>query len=293
VGEPTRSSTLSYDAKGRPLPAMHQPKQIFDRFFGEGDADSIAKRRRLSSASKMLDRVLEDSKSLSRKLGKQDQDKFEEYLSSVRQIEQRVERSQSWLEIPRPDLLDEERDMLHLESDDQAPRLLMRTMYDLMYLAFRTDSTRVATYQITNMADASSNAGKFPQLEGFKSNLHGLAHGWNKPEGAVKLGEWDRFMAEQFGYFLMRLASAKEGDHSVLDNSLVLYGSSNSTTHNNQNYPLILAGGSNLGLQHGRYLKFGNDVPMSNLFVTMLNRFGKETKAFADSTGELTELTQV
>ena len=293
VGEPTRSSTLSYDANGRPLPAMHQPKQIFDRFFGEGDADSIAKRRRLSSASKMLDRVLEDSKSLSRKLGKQDQDKFEEYLSSVRQIEQRVERSQSWLEIPRPNLLDEERDMLHLESDDQAPRLLMRTMYDLMYLAFRTDSTRVATYQITNMADASSNAGKFPQLEGFKSNLHGLAHGWNKPEGAVKLGEWDRFMAEQFGYFLMRLASAKEGDHSVLDNSLVLYGSSNSTTHNNQNYPLILAGGSNLGLQHGRYLKFGNDVPMSNLFVTMLNRFGKETKAFADSTGELTELTQV
>ena len=80
--------------------------------------------------------------------------------------------------------------MLHLESDDQAPRLLMRTMYDLMYLAFRTDSTRVATYQITNMADASSNAGKFPQLEGFKSNLHGLAHGWNKPEGAVKLGQF-------------------------------------------------------------------------------------------------------
>lgn len=291
VGEPTRSSTLSYNDKGRPMPAMHQPQQIYDRFFGAGDADSIAQRRRLKSASQMLDRVLEDSRSLNRRLGKQDREKFEEYLASVRQIEQRVERSQRWLEIPRPELRDEERDMLSLESDDKAPRLFMRTMYDLMYLAFRTDSTRVATYQITNMADASSNAGKFPQLEGFKGNLHGLAHGWNKPEGAVKLGKWDQFMAEQFSYFLRQLGSAQEGEGSVLDNSLILYGSSNSTTHNNNNYPLILAGGSNLGLQHGRYLKFGNDVPMSNLFVTMLNCFGKETQSFADSTGELTELT--
>ena len=106
----------------------------------------------------------------------------------------------------------------------------------------------------------------------------------------MKLGRWDQFMAAQFSYFLRRLASAQEGDGSVLDNSLVLYGSSNSTTHNNNNYPLILAGGSNLGLQHGRYLKFGSDIPMANLFVTMLNCFGKETSAFADSTGELSEL---
>ena len=185
VGEPTRSSTLSYNEKGRPLPALNQPKQIFERFFGKGDADSIAARRKLKNASKMLDLVLEDSNSLRRKLGKQDQQKLDEYLSSVRQIEQRVEQSQRWLEIPRPELRDEERKMLHLESDDKAPKRFIRTMYDLIYLAFRTDSTRVATYQITNMADASSKAGKFPQLEGFKKSLHGLAHGWNKAEGAV------------------------------------------------------------------------------------------------------------
>ena len=156
VGEPTRSSTLSYNQKGRPLPALNQPKQIFERFFGEGDADSIAAKRRLKSASKMLDLVLEDSRNLRRNLGKQDQQKLDEYLSSVRQIEQRVEASQKWLEIPRPELLDEERKMLNLDSDDKAPKLFIRTMYDLIYLAFRTDSTRVATYQITNMADASS-----------------------------------------------------------------------------------------------------------------------------------------
>ena len=163
-------------------------------------------------------------------------------------------------------------------------------MYDLIYLAFRTDSTRVATYQITNMADASSKAGKFPQLEGFKDSLHTLAHGWNKPEGAEKLGRWDRFMAEQFAYFLGRLASAQEEDGSLLDHSLVLYGSSNSTTHNNTNYPPILAGGRQLGIQHGRYLKFGAEVPLSNLFVTMLNRIGAERDSFADSTGELSAL---
>jgi len=290
VGEPTRSSTLSYSDRGRPIPALNQPQQIFDRFFGVGDADSIAQRRRLQSASSMLDRVLEDSHSLQRKLGKQDREKFDEYLSSVRQIEQGVERSQRWLEIPRPELRDEEREMLNLRSDDQAPLAFVRTMYDLIYLAFRTDSTRVATYQITNMADASSKAGKFPQLEGFKESLHGLAHGWNKPEGAEKLGQWDRFMAEQFAYFLERLASAEEENGSVLDNSVVLYGSSNSNTHNNTNYPLLLAGGSQLGLQHGRYLKFSADVPLSNLYVTMLNCVGADSDRFADSTGELAVL---
>lgn len=291
VGEPTRSSTMSYDLKGRPIPALNQPQQIFDRFFGAGDADLIANRRRLKSASGMLDRVLENSRSLRNRLGKQDQEKFDEYLASVRQIEDRVQRSQRWLEVPRPELRDEERDLLHLESDDKAPLLFIRTMYDLIYLAFRTDSTRVATYQVTNMADASSKSGKFPQLEGFKDSLHTLAHGWNKPEGAEKLGKWDRFMAEQLGYFLNRLASAQEDDGSILDNSVILYGSSNSQTHNNSNYPLVLAGGGKLGLQHGQFRTLSEDVPLSNLFVTMLNRIGVDRPSFADSTGEISELT--
>ena len=290
VGEPTRSSTLSYDMKGRPLPALNQPQQIFDRLFGAGDADLLAQRRRLRSASGMLDRVLADSRSLRNRLGNQDQKKLDEYLASVRQIEQRVAQSQRWLEIPRPELRDEERDLLHLEADDQAPLLFMRTMYDLIYLAFRTDSTRVATYQITNMADCSSKAAKFPQLEGFKDSLHTLAHGWNKPEGAEKLGKWDRFMAEQFAYFLSRLASAEEQDGTLLDHSLVLYGSSNSTTHNNTNYPLVLAGGKRLGLRHNQYLKVDEKVPMSNLFMTMLECVEAPQASFADSTGDISEL---
>lgn len=290
VGEPTRSSTLSYDHRGRPIPALNQPRQIFARFFGAGDADAVAERRLLGSQAAMLDRVLEDANSLRLRLGYQDREKFDEYLSSVRKIEQRVENAQRWLEIPVRELSDEERKLLSLDSDDKAPLDYIRTMYDLMYLAFRTDCTRVATYQITNMADASSKAGKFPQLQGFKESLHSLAHGWNKPGGAESLGLWDQFMAEQFGYFLQRMAEAPEENGSLLDNTVVLYGSSNSNTHNNNNYPLLLAGGSNLGLRHGRYLKFGDEVPLANLFVSLLDCMGVTRDVFADSTGEISDL---
>lgn len=290
VGEPTRSSTLSYDHKGRPLPALNQPQQIFDRFFGIGDADVLRQQRRLRSAAGMLDRVLEDSKSLRRRLGNQDREKLDEYLASVEKIEKDVKRSQQWLEVPRPELNDEDREMLHLEADDEAPKNFIRTMYDLIYLAFRTDSTRVATYQITNMADCSSKAAKFPQLEGFKASLHTLAHDWNKPGGAEALSLWDRFMAEQFSYFLDRMSASKEDESSLLDNSVVLYGSSNSTTHNNRNYPLVLAGGRELGMDHGRYLRFDEKIPMSNLLLTMLHCVGTEQASFSDSTNDLTEL---
>jgi len=290
VGEPTRSSTLSYNRHGHPIPALNQPQQIFDRFFGVGDEGSLAAEKRLKSTSGMLDRVLDNASSLKRQLGVNDREKLDEYLESVRQIEEQVNRSQAWLEIPRPDLRDEDRQMLNLASDDEAPQAFIRTMYDLIYLAFRTDSTRIATYQIASMADASSKAGKFPQLEGFKGSLHSLAHDWNKPEGAENLGKWDRFMAEQLGYFLGRLNSVQEGDSSLLDKTIVFYGSSNSQTHNNSNYPLILAGGGDMGFEHGQFRKYSNDVPLSNLFVTILQRMGIQSEAFADSTGGLSDV---
>ncbi len=290
VGEPTRSSTLSYDIKGRPIPAMNQPLMIFNRLFGLADEDLKRQQRRLRSASSMLDLVMEDSNSLRRRLGRHDQEKLDEYLSSVRQIEQRVRRTQRWLDIPLPLLTDEERSLLKLEADSEAPQEYMRTMYDLMWLAFKSDSTRVATYQIASMADASSVAGPFPFREGFKANLHTLAHGWNKPEGAVALGKWDKFMTEQLTYFLQRLKSTQEGDGTLLDRTMVLHGCSNSITHNNNNYPLIFAGGNKLGLEHNHYVKVGSDVPMSNLFVTMLEKMGVEAPVFADSTGELTPI---
>jgi hypothetical protein len=288
IGEPTRSSTLSFNENGHPIPSLNSPQTVFNRLFGAGDAGE--QRRTLGSSASMLDRVLEDSARLRNTLGGQDKAKLDEYLESVRQVEQRVQRSQAWLDIPRPELTDADREMLALDADDQAPAELMRTMYDLIYLALRTDSTRVVTYQIGSMGDYSSKAGKVPQLLGYNGTLHSLAHDWNKPGGAEALAKWDRYMASQFAVFLEKLRSSQEADGTLLDHTLAFYGSSNSQTHNNSNYPLILAGGRSLGLKPGRFLQFTDETPLSNLFVTALDRLDATTPAFADSAGDLTGL---
>ena len=288
VGEPTRSSTLSFSRTGQPVPAENKPRLVFDRLFGV-NPDSLAKQRlRLDNSASMLDLVLDHSKSLRNRLGKLDQAKLDEYLSSVRQIERRVERSEQWLDVPKPQVA---ANGLSLEADDSTPRELIRTMYDLIYLAFQTDSTRIATYQLGNMNGATSIAGKFPQLLGMAENMHRLAHDARKSdEGAEPLGRWDEFLNEQLSYFLERLKSTPEGDGSLLDHTLVFYGSSNCQTHVNENYPLILAGGQKFGFRHGQFLKFAGATPLSNLFVTLLNRLDTPAESFADSKGEISEL---
>ncbi|MGY8640720.1 MAG: DUF1552 domain-containing protein [Verrucomicrobiales bacterium] len=287
VGEPTRSSTLSFGRNGQPVPAHNRPRLVFDRFFGI-NADSMkSQRQELKTSGSMLDLLLDHSKSVRKNLGHQDQQKFDEYLESVRSIEKRVDRSQRWLDIPKPEVDASE---LHLDSNHSTPAEYVRTMYDLIFLAFQTDSTRVATYQLGNMNGATSVAGQFPQLLGFGNKIHSLAHGWNKTGGAENLGKWDQYLAEQLAHFLTRLKETPEADSSMLDSTMVLYGSSNSNTHNNNDYPLLLAGGSKLGLNHGQFLKYSAKTPLTNLHVTMLNRLGVPTEGFVDSTGELTEI---
>jgi hypothetical protein len=163
-------------------------------------------------------------------------------------------------------------------------------MYDLMFLAFQTDSTRVATYQLGNMNGATSIAGKFPQLLGLGKNMHGLAHGGQKGKGGEELGKWHQFLTDQMARFLTRLKSTEEGDGNLLDHTIVLYGSSNSQTHRNANYPLMLAGGDKLGLNHGRLLKLNEQTPLSNVHVTILNQLGVRSDSFADSTSALGDL---
>ena len=288
VGEATRSSTLSFTGTGQPVPALHNPRIIYNRLFGKEDKTLLSRRQELQNSDHMLDLVLEHSKSVRRKLGKQDQEKFDEYLQSVRQIEQRVERSEKWLDVPKPRI---DASGLHLDADDKTPGELIKTMFDLMFLAIQTDSTRFLTYQMGNMNGATSIATKFPSLLGFGKSQHSLAHGWNKPGGSEALGKWDRFRAEQLAYFLQRLQDTPENEGNLLDHTMVLYGSSNSNTHNNNNYTLVLAAGDKLGLKHGGYHRFGAEVPLSNLFVTMMNRLSMPTASFVDSTGEMSELT--
>ncbi len=288
VGEPTRSSTLSFSRLGRPVPAVNKPQLVFDRLFGVDPSSRRVRERRLDRSRSMLDLVHGQSKSLRARLGREDRVKLDEYLDSVRQIERRVDRSHQWLDVPKPSV---DATGLHLEADDTTPRELIRTMYDLLYLAFRTDSTRVATYQIGNMNGATSIAGKFPTLLGLATNMHALAHDARKHDGGAQpLGEWDLFLTQQLAYFLKRLRDTPEGDGSLLDRTVVLYGSSNSQTHVNLNYPLVLAGGNALGLRHGSYIRYEEEQPLSNLFVSLLDRFEVPDERFADSTGKLAEV---
>jgi hypothetical protein len=144
---------------------------------------------------------------------------------------------------------------------------------------------------IGQVAGATTIANAFPACIGLQGNWHGLAHGAGKKGGYERLGRFDQFLVEHLASFLEKLASTSEGDGTLLDRTIVLYGSSNSRTHNNRNYPLVLAGGKGLGLKHGQYLRYKDDLPLANLFVTILHRLGIESPSFADSSGELTDVT--
>ena len=289
VGEPTRSCTLSFSREGRPIPALSSPSQIFNRLFGQETGGTMAQQRqRLKNETSMLDRILENSKSLNRRLGTNDQRKFDEYLSSVRAIEQRVGRAEAWLEIPKPDIAN---DAVDVDATQQGPREYIKSIYDLMFLAYQTDSTRVATYMIGQVAGATTIANAFPACLGLAPNWHGLAHGANKAEGMQKLGTFDQFLAENHARFLGRMNDTSEGEGSLLDRTIVLYGSSNSRTHSNHNYPLLLAGGRGLGFKHGQFLKYNErDMRLSNLYATVVDRLGIHDQGFGDSTGEMSDV---
>ncbi len=284
VGMPTRATTLSFSESGQPIPAINRPALVFERLFGLNSDSIDAQRKGLTKTGSHLDLLMGEAKTLRNQLGAADQQKLDQYLTSVREVEQNVERSARWLDVPRPQV---NATGLSLDADTSTPDELIRTMLDLIVLAFQTDSTRFATYQLASMHGAISIANKFPGLLGHPKDFHGLAHGMKKAGGAEALGKWDRYLASQLHYFLTKLNSIEEGAGTLLDSTTVLYGSSNSYTHTNTNYPLILAGGKATGHQHGQYLTYDKDVPLTNLFVTIQNRMGVEATSFADSTGPL------
>lgn len=285
VGPRTRTTTLSYTSKGQPVPALSDPQQIFSRLFGQ-DGASRADRIKLQNSASILDLVMDQSKSLRRQLGVADQRKLAEFETSVREVEQRVDRSREWLDIPLPQV---DASTVALDATTEAPKEYLKAIYDLQFLAFQTDLTRISTYQIGSYGP--SRARTFPGVLGLKPDWHGLAHAAGKKGGPENIGRFDQFLAENLANFLTRLKETTEGDGSLLDRTLVLYGSSNSRTHQNRNYPLILAGGRKLGLKHNHYLHFDEKTPMSNLFVTMLQALGIETEHFVDSSGSLDGLT--
>lgn len=301
TGTARGTHTLSFDQNGRPIPAEHRPKQIFDQLFVKNDADSA---RRLALSQSALDDMLSDARSLRQTLSTIDRRSLDEYLDAVRQAETKVEKARRWLDAPLPNV---EGENLDLELTTDEPREYLQTMFDLIYLAFRTDSTRVATYQI-GRENGVGRSDHLARAVGF--NLaHQLSHETKHPGGWENFGIYCRFLNEQYGRFVKRLKSTPEpaGTGSMLDNTILLFGSASSAFHLSRNYPLILAGGSQLGFKPGQYINHagtnfqggpwlgkrepwqdqakGEDVSLSNLYATMLHRLGAPTKTFADSSG--------
>ena len=283
VGRPT---TLSYTKEGQPIPSEDNLRRLFNRMFGSTAETENAARKTLAHQKSMLDLVLEDSKSLNRKLGKDDQNKLEEYFSSLRDLEGRVTRTEKWLDTPKAKV---DATQLNLDATPDASKDYIRGMYDLIYLAFLTDTTRSASYAIAGEADSFAN--KFPEALGLPK-IHALSHDTNKtPDGFKNWALWDRFLAEQFAYFLTKLKDTREGDGNLLDRTLLLYGCSTSTIHLARNYPLILAGGREMGIKHGSYhILDENKRCMSDLFMTMLQALGVDAMQFAESTTNLNDL---
>ncbi len=287
IGYTARTGTLSFNKSGQPIPADAKPRRIFNRLFGTPEGESLPDQRsRLKNKGSMLDYLLEDTAKLARKLGNYDRRKLDEYLTSIREVEQQVDRTEAWLEVAKPNV-DPKHINLMAGTDD--PAEFIRTIYDLMVLAFQTDSTRVATYQLAR-EDSQGVGDKFPQALGLGSH-HGLSHGTRKENGFVRWGQYDEFLSQQFSYFLSKLQSVSEGDATLLDRTMILYGCGTSTTHNANNYPIILAGGGQCGINHGALHRYTDETPFANTHFTIARKMGLRINNFADSTGILTELT--
>ncbi len=286
VGTKSRSTTISFDAQGRAIPAESVPRRIFERLFEPPtDGDRAAREKALASGRRRVDFLLEDSRSLRNNLGKPDQQRLDEFLQSLSEVESRLARSQEWLgkAIPHVDC-----SKLNLDVSPRGPTDYIRTMLDLIVLSFETDTTRVAAYQMC-AEDGVGICDRFPSILGIGSGGH---HGLSHDNNSLNWAKYDRFLAEQFAYFLNRLASIREGETRLLDNTMALYGSGTSTTHNARNYPTILAGGKNLGLRHGRFFKHKSERSLGDLYLTMLHRYDIPIRSFADNAGEFTEILQ-
>jgi hypothetical protein len=271
---------LSWSGPTLPVAPEPNPRLVFERLFGAGSraerGKSLAMRREQQRS--ILDFVLDDTKGLERELGKRDHQKLDEYLAGVREIERRIQQAERFKDIPNPDV----------EAPSGIPGSFpdhIGLMFDMMILAFQTDSTRIATFLLAN--EGSNRT--FPEI-GISEGHHNLSHHFGKKEMMEKIGSIDHWYVERFARFLEKLASIKDVDgHSLLHNSMIVYGSGNSdgNRHTHANLPIILAGGGGGSLATGRHVKF-KGKPLNNLYLSMLDRLGVDGIArLGDSTGRV------
>ncbi len=278
----SRTGTISYSLEGRPIPAENSPRRVFDRLFRSDTSSLQSQREALEKRIKLVDAVAESARSLHRELGRSDKERMEQYLTSLNEVESRLIASERWIDVP---LKAQETGHIDLDvTNESEPALYYRNMFDLIALAFDADITRSVTFML-NREDGMGISDTFPLKLGLSQTHHSLSHAGNK-EGQLAFAKYDLFLSQQIAGFLGRLNEYRDRNGTVLDNTVVLYGSGASTTHTPRNLPTLVAGGGNLGLRHGRYWR-GGEARMSNLYLGLLRSLDIPAESFADSTGTL------
>jgi hypothetical protein len=273
------SSTMSWRSATQPLPKEVSPKVVFERLFStKPPAERAAQDEKRKS---VLDFVREDSKDLEAKLGATDKRKLDEYLSAVRDIELRIERTEKLPPVKTPDYTVPAN--IPAKYDEH-----VHIMYDLIALAFQTDVTRVVTFVLAN-----EGSNKTYPMVGVNEAHHELSHHDNKPEKKAKIRDINKFHTTQLSLFLQKLASIKEGDGTLLDHAMIAYGSGNSdgNAHNHDDLPILLAGGGCGTLKSGRHIRYAKETPLNNLWLSMLDRMDLKVSNLGDGTGKLTGLS--
>jgi hypothetical protein len=265
---------IAWTKSGVRVPPITGPAQLFERLFVSDPAERQVRRVQENEVqASILDSVLEEANQLTKRVNQEDKDKLNEYLSSVRDVEKRLELRRRWTTLPKPNAPFEKPANRNAVED-------LPLLYEMIALALQTDSTRVATLEI---------GGDFlPQNLGIDKSHHGLSHHGNDPEAIASLITLEKYQIEHFSKFVSRLASMNDGERSLLESTAVLFGSGmgDANSHKNSDLPIILAGG---GYKHGEFRELPTQglrkVPLCNLFVDIAQRMGVETHTFGNSTG--------
>ncbi len=271
---------LSWRSETQPMSPEANPRAVFERLFGAGGSKERAASlgQRYASKKSVLDFVQDDAKALQRHLGRTDRLKLDEYLTGVREIERQIEKAES-MGIPKDP---------GVPAPDATPESFkehLRVMMDMMVLAFKTDSTRISTFLMAH----DGNGRSFQEI-GISDGHHNLSHHQRKQENLDKIAKIDEFYMEQLAYFLDKLNTTPDVDgKSLLHNSMIVYGGciADGDRHNHDDLPIVVAGNAGGAFTPGRHVDLGEDVPLSNLYLRMLEEFGVKERRFGDSTGSL------
>jgi hypothetical protein len=276
------SSNVSWRSPTQPVPKEIDPRAVFERLFGGANSNETAESRALRQKQKksILDFVREDASALQRQLGGADQRKLDEYLTAVREVEQRITRSES----------EATRELPKFEQPDGIPKAHeehMRLMCDLLVLAFQADLTRVSTFMFANAGSNRSYA-----FIDVPEGHHDLSHHGNDKKKQAKISKINQFHTRQLAYLVEKMKGVQEGDGTMLDHSMVAYGSGigDGNAHNHDKLPILLLGGGGGTLRTGRHIRYEKETPLNNLWLSMLDRIDAHAEHLGDATGRLEDL---